>query len=235
MKMESKLKLLRKFYGNKKLIFNKLKGDMPSNIFTYHLKKFIKEGLIEKKNNFYFLTKKGEEAICYLDKYSNFSSLKQPIHDVFLVPIKSGKFLVMKRTKRPFLGVVMPIGGKLRSGEVIFECVKRKLKEDTGLTGEFKLKGLIDVRTYKDGKLFLHHILNVFKIINLKGDLIEKTDKGENFWVSEKEYFKKKNIMSAMKEHLEIIKSKKFIFLELNQYMENDKFVKSEIVRKIKL
>jgi len=232
--MNDKLKFLKKFYGNKKLTFNELKEKMPSNIFTYYIKKFVKEGLVEKENNFYFLTQKGEEAICYLDKYSGFSSLKQPIHDVFLVPMKSDKFLVMKRTKRPFLGTVMPIGGKLRSGESIFECVERKLMEDTGLTGEIKLNGLIDVRTFKNGKLFLHHILNVFKITKTKGELIKKTDKGENFWVSEKKYFSQKNILTAMKEHLEIVKSKKFIFLELNQYMENDRFVKSEVVRKIK-
>ena len=37
-----------------------------------------------------------------------------------------------------------------------------------------------------------------------------------------------------MKEHLEIVKSKEFTFLEVKQYMEKDNFVKSEVVRMIK-
>jgi hypothetical protein len=44
-----------------------------------------------------------------------------------------------------------------------------------------------------------------------------------------------KNILSAAKEHFEIVKSKSFIFLELRQYLnKKGEFVRAEVIRKIK-
>jgi ADP-ribose pyrophosphatase YjhB (NUDIX family)/predicted transcriptional regulator len=234
--MQQQNQILKKFYSSKKLKFSELNENFPTNKFSYYIKQLIKKGFVEKKNNFYQITDKGEKYICYLDKYENFSLLEQPIHDIFLLPKRGNKYLIQKRTKRPFLGVSIPIGGKIKSGESIFETAERKLKEDTGLTGDLKFKGIVDVKTIKNNEVYLHHILNVFLVSNLKGEVLKETSKGKNFWISEKDYYKLKNRLSAAEEHFEIVKSKSFMLLELRQYLnKNGKFVKAEIIRKMKI
>jgi ADP-ribose pyrophosphatase YjhB (NUDIX family) len=226
-------KILKRFSRYEKLKFNDLKEEVPSNKLSYHLKKLIQENLLEKKQDHYFLTDKGEEKLCYLqDK----GSLKQPIHDVFLLPFKDGKYIIQKRTKRPFLNTYIPIGARIRKGESIFETAEKKLKKDTCMTGDLHFKGIIDVKTFKQNKLFLHHILNVFLIDNLQGDLTPSTPKGENFWMTEKEYYNQKNNLTAAKEHFEIAKQPHFTLLELEQHLnEKGKFVKSKIIRKVEI
>lgn len=234
--MQQQNQILKKFYNSRRMKFSELNENFPTNKFSYYIGQLIKKGFIKKKNNFYEITDKGEKYISYLDKYENFSSIKQPIHDVFILPKKGNKYLVQERTKRPFLGVSIPIGGKIKSGESIFETAERKLKEDTGLTGDLSFKGIVDVKTIKNKEIHLHYILNVFLISNLKGEVLKETPKGKNFWISEKDYYKLKNRLSAAKEHFEIVKSKSFMFLELKQYLDkNGKFVRAEIVRKIKV
>ena len=226
-------KILKRFSRHKKLKFNDLKEETESNKLSYHLKKLIQENLITKNEDFYFLTDKGEEKLCYLqDK----DQLKQPIQDVFLLPFKDGKYIVQKRTKRPFLNVTIPIGARIRKGESIFETAKKKLLKDTGMTGDLHFKGIVDTKTFKQDKLFLHHILNVFLIDNLQGNLTPSTDKGENSWMTEQEYYKQKNNLSAAKEHFEIAKQDHFTLLELEQHLnQKGEFVKSKIIRKVKI
>ena len=178
--MKLQNQILKKFYNSRKLKFSELNENFPTNKFSYYIGQLVKNGLIKKRNNFYEITDKGEEFICYLDKYENFSSIKQPIHDVLLLPKKGNKYLVQKRTKRPFLGVSIPIGGKIKNGEGLFETAERKLKEDTGFSGDLYFKGIVDVKSIKNNEVHLHHILNVFLVDNLRGDFVSETDKGKN-------------------------------------------------------
>ena len=226
-------KILKRFSHHKKLKFNDLKEEVESNKLSYHLKKLIQENLITKDQDFYYLTDKGEEKLCYLEDKGQ---LKQPIHDVFLLPYKDGKFVVQKRTKRPFLDIIIPIGARIKKGESIFETAKKKLLKDTGMTGDLHFKGIVDTKTFKQNKLFLHHILNVFLIDNLKGNLTTSTPKGENSWMTEQEYYNQKNNLTAAKEHFEIAKQPHFTLLELEQHLnQKGEFIKSNIIRKVEL
>jgi len=231
-KAECRIKLLKKFYNSRKLRFNELAEDVPSNFLSYHLKKFLDEGLIEKDGDFYVILPKGVEALAYSNK-SDSTALKQPIHDVFLFPFKDGKYLFQRRKKIPFMGILMPIGSKITSGMSIFETAERKLFRDSGLMGDLKFKGIIDVKTFRDGELFLHHVLNVFRIAELEGVLKENCDKGENVFLGVDDYLKEENIMSGFKEQLAVAECENFMYLELKQFMEGDKFSRVEIVRKV--
>ncbi|MGC9309077.1 MAG: NUDIX domain-containing protein [Candidatus Nanoarchaeia archaeon] len=171
-------KILKKFSNLKKLRFSELDKDMSSNQLSYYLNKLISSGLLIKKGEFYYISEKGEKHLCYLD---DSTQIEQPIHDVFLLPKKGNKYIIQKRTKRPFLGAIIPIGARIREGESIFATAKKKLKEDTGLSGKLQYKGIVDVKTFKEGKFYLHHILNVFLITHLKGNLIEKNQQRREF------------------------------------------------------
>jgi predicted transcriptional regulator/ADP-ribose pyrophosphatase YjhB (NUDIX family) len=226
--------ILKNFSKQKKLRFAELVNNIPSNKGAYYIKKLINQGFIVKNKDFYEITTKGENFLSYLDKLEEPTEIKQPIHDVFLIAMKGNKILIQKRKKRPFLGIIAPIGSRIRNGESIFKTANTKFFRDTGLSGEFELKGLIDSITIKGGKIFLHHILNVFKITNTKG-ILKNTEKGDNFWITEKEFYKQKNKMTGMKEHFDIVKSKGFTFLEIIQYIDkNGKFLKMKVIRKIR-
>ncbi len=61
------------------------------------------------------------------------------VHPVALLLVeKGGKFLLVKRTKKPFTGYWSFPGGHVNEGETPFEAAKRELKEETGLEGELK-------------------------------------------------------------------------------------------------
>ncbi|MFA5382919.1 MAG: hypothetical protein WC356_07145 [Candidatus Micrarchaeia archaeon] len=232
---KTQISILKNFYNLKKIKFNNLKGEVPSNKFSYYINKLVKENYLYKGEDGYILTDKGEKYLTYLNKIEE-KKIKQPIQNILLFPLKGNKYLFQKRDQRPFLGIFGPIGAKTKIGETIFETANKRLFEDTGLNGEIKYKGILEVRTYKNKKLFLHYFMNLFKITHLKGQLKNKVKKGENIWITEKEYSKYKNKITGMNYHFEIIKSKSFMVIELNQYMdEKGNFIKSKLISKLKV
>ncbi|MBU0958914.1 MAG: hypothetical protein KKB31_03125 [Nanoarchaeota archaeon] len=234
--MNEERKILNEFHSKEKKKYNELKKELPSNKFSYYLKKLIDKGYIEKKDEFYKITFSGECYLLYLDQKNDSLSLKQPIIDVFLIGVKGNKILFQERGKMPFKGIAMPIGSRVREGKSLFETAENIFYRDTGLKGRIAYKGIIDVKSMKEGNLFVHHILHVFKIDKIKGKLKEKTSKGLNYWLSEKDYLKKKNIFKAAKEQLAFAKSKGPLFLELIQYIDqNGKFIGNKIIRNDKL
>lgn len=227
--------ILTCFYNKKSLKFNQLKGSSPSNKLAYYLDRLISQGYLKKESNLYKLTDKGEIYLVYLNKDKG-SKIIQPLQDVLLFPVKSGKFLFQRRRKRPFMGMLGPIGGKRKFGESLFETAKRELYEDTGLTGNIELKGLMEIKIFKEKRLFLHYVFNVFKITELKGSLKDGTAKGDNVWISMKEYCREKKKAPSFKHQIGIVNSKFFTFIELNEYVNNSSdLIKAEMVRRIKL
>jgi hypothetical protein len=54
--------------------------------------------------------------------------------------------------------------------------------------------------------------------------------------MTKQEYYKQKNKLTAAKEHFEVANSKNFVLLELEQSLnEKGKFIKSKIIKKVKL
>lgn len=227
---ENLMSVLKKFYYNTSLKFNQIKEEEPSNKLAYWLKKLVGEGYLENSDGLYKLTTKGEIFISYLDTGN---ILRQPITDVMLFPVKGKKILWQRRKKVPFKGILGPICSKMAKGTGIFDTCQEKLLKNTGYSGKIEFKGIIEGKTIMNGEVYLHHFLNVFKITDLKGDFIESTDKADNFWYTLEEYEKQDNFMTGMKEHLEVVNSAKFTYIEINQYLDSDgAFLRSEVVRR---
>ncbi len=84
---------------------------------------------------------------------------------VVLGIVKDGKILLIKRNRKPFLGLWALPGGKIEYGEHIDEAALREAREETGLDVEFKgMRGVVSEHILSDGMVSDHFILFVCRL-----------------------------------------------------------------------
>ena len=99
---------------------------------------------------------------------------------------KDGAYLMIHRVKKQndmnkdkWLGV----GGKLEEGETPFDCARREIREETGVSVEnLNYRGIITFVSDLYGTEYMH----LFTCIDFSGDLKE-CDEGELVWVPKKD------------------------------------------------
>ena len=104
---------------------------------------------------------------------------------------KDGCYLVLHRTKKEhdengdkWIGV----GGKFEPGESPFECVRREVKEETGLTMmNPRFRGIVTFVSDEWGTEYMH----LFTCTEFTGTLID-CDEGELVWLPKAELLTKK-------------------------------------------
>lgn len=194
------------------------KANISSDLFTFHLNKLVKEGLIIKDSGKYTLSTEGKEFANRMDteslKQEKQAKIGVALHAVRMVKGKR-EYLIHQRLKEPFFGWYGSHTGKIRWGEQPMETAQREFLEETGLTGDFIHKGIVHIlHFHRDGRLLEDKYFFVYKIENTKGVLMETVKEGKNIWMSEKEFRKLKETFATYEEISEVIDSKKFIYLE---------------------
>lgn len=222
---EFQISILRELLFKPEARFRDLKKvDITNDHFTFHLKHLIKEGLIAKINGRYRLTDEGKEFANRMDtdalKLERQAKLGVALHAVRKVNGKI-EYLVHRRLKEPFYGWYGSHSGKIRWGETPLDCAKREFLEETGLSGKFTHRGIVHYHHFhKDGRLLEDKYFWVFRVENTKGKLKEKVTEGENIWMNEREFGKLKNVFATLDEVLEVINSKKLLYLERVKFVE---------------
>jgi len=184
---EVKREILRKFIYNKKLKYNEIweKKICSSSHFDYYLKQVINENFIIKKDEYYILTNKGINLVSALDGKSIINN-KKPVPCSFVIGYKDGKVLLNIRAKQPFLGYLNIPGGKIELGITAKQQAINEYVDETGLIPlDLKLKCISEKISYDiKNKEVAHHILGFTYIATkFKGELLENTREGENFWI----------------------------------------------------
>jgi len=117
----------------------------PTDQFSFHLKKLLEIGLIEKDGRNYQLSVKGKEFANRFDT-DRLVPERQAKVAVGVVGIRmridSTEYLIQQRLKQPYYGFFGLVTGKVRWGETTEETAKREFKEETGLSADFKLVGI---------------------------------------------------------------------------------------------
>lgn len=211
------LSILKQLLFKPKARFRDLnKSDLTNDHFTFHLKRLIELGLVEKEGTIYQLTPQGLEIAGRLDLQS-MQIVRPPKVGVclFVTREKEGKIEVLleERLKDPSKGKIGSHTEKVRFGESLFETAKRCLKSETGLTGEFEYAGVLRIIRKKKAYPAVDVLLNFFRVKNPKGKLISKTSESRNFWIPLHKVSEVKNTFEHYKEDIKLLLSDK-VFLE---------------------
>ena len=135
MKGDVQKAILKQLLYNDKMRYNELwNKEFSSNLFDYHLKKLIEDGIVAKQDDLYSLTAKGTQHISYLDG-KTIEQKQRPLVCTFLLGLNDkGELLMHRRKKQPFLNYVGLPGGKLEMGERVEEQAIQEFLEETGFT-----------------------------------------------------------------------------------------------------
>lgn len=198
--------------------------DVPSNKFTYYLKKMEKEGLIEKKESKYYLTIKGKKEAATIDGETG-KTKKRPYVALLLIIKKEDKYILYKRMKEPYYGNCGFAGAKLEMGESILDGAKRELKEETGLICDGKIIGVQNIMTLNNNELFAHMVQYLVLFENPKGELIKESREGTYSWEKKETILSQKNLFPDIPLVIKDVEEKRFKIKEVKVIQENEKFV----------
>lgn len=164
---------------------------LTNDHFTFHLERLIEENLVVKEDQRYNLTTQGKEFANRMDTDRLKMERQAKIACVIIgVRARSGvvEYLVHKRLKEPYYGFWGLAGGKMRWGEKVEEAARREFQEETGLTGDFTLKGVEHKMDFSsEGELLEDKFFMVFRVDNVAGNFIERNREGENRWFTQDE------------------------------------------------
>ncbi len=222
---EFQISILRELLFKPNARFRDLKTvDIPNDHFNFHLKQLIKSGFVTKGNERYSLTDIGKEYANRIDtdnlQLERQAKLSVAIH---AVRERNGitEYLVHRRLKEPFFGWYGSHSGKIRWGETPVECAEREFFEETGLSGDFSLKGILHYHNVnKDKKLLEDKYMWLFRVDNTKGKLLKKVEGGENLWVTADKYKSLEHVFGDYEEMIKAINAEEFLYLEQTKFID---------------
>lgn len=147
------------------LRFSDLKPDeLENKAFTYHLKKVIAAGLVEKlENGEYTLTAKGRRV--GKGAFKKDSRLLDRAYSILLLAVRSmdGQWLLYKRQTMPLLGLTGFMQAQPVAEADARDTAKKTCFEQTGIETEFAVQGHGYFRVYRQQNLesFIHFTLLV--------------------------------------------------------------------------
>ncbi|OGM29319.1 hypothetical protein A2801_02240 [Candidatus Woesebacteria bacterium RIFCSPHIGHO2_01_FULL_41_10] len=193
--------LVRKLALGRNLTFNRLLIEgLGSEHMNYHLKRLLEVGFVIKRGTFYTLTDQGKDYSNRLDDAMK-TVEKQPKTSVIINAVRKNdkgeiEFLLNKRLREPYFGKVGRMGGKVLFGETTEAAARRELLEESGLIAEKLILEEIyrKIRSRKDGTKVQDVFFYIYFTKNPSGTLINKTDHQENFWITKKELYERRDL-----------------------------------------
>lgn len=184
--------------------------DLTSDHFTFHIKKLIETGYIEKSGSKYSLTQRGKEYANRLDTDENEIERQPKVSVVLVVERQVGErreFLCQQRLKQPYYGFWGRLGGKVRWGESFEEAARRELKEETNLEADFTYKMLFRKRDYKQesGGLLEDKVFIIMHTNDASGELMIDFEGGHNEWLTQEEFITKDKTFESARKFVDFI------------------------------
>lgn len=156
--------------------------EVEGNLFTYHLKQLIDEGLLSKSGQTYDLTAKGLQYVGSLSLKDYQPRVQPKIVTLIAVKNKRGDWLLYRRSKQPFRGQVGFPYGKLHLNETIEIAARRELKEKTGIEADLHHAGETYITVTKNDELIASMLCHIFSGKNPHGELMKDSPIGNCFW-----------------------------------------------------
>lgn len=161
-------------------------SEIPNDLYNYHLKKLIDNGLVEKSIAGYGLSASGKRHVADIHHTSDQEN-RLFKYNVLLIVTREieGQLHVLnqRRTAQPSYSIVGIPGGTILKSEPLLDGASRKLLQETGLTGTFRHIGMERRIFNKDGQLF-SDVLFPFCLSHDTTGEPATTAFGKNFWVT---------------------------------------------------
>jgi len=190
--------IFKLFLKDTKLKFNEIEKALKirSNMVSYHLEKMQEEGLLEKKDDYYYLTKKAER---YLPIISHIVGQElSPLPVMLIAIVNKDKILLIKRNKRPYQNYWCLVGGKMRMEESFEQAAKRVLQEETGLDAKYKDMASVLYERVKGEDIIKHSFIHFFVKMQTDNTEIKQSESGELKWFKIKDVDKERIIPSDL-------------------------------------
>ena len=184
--------------------------DLTSDHFTFHIKKLVESGYIQKNDTGYVLSPIGKEYANRMDTDENEIEKQPKISVVALLERNVNgrrEFLSQQRLKQPYYGFWGRLGGKVRWGESFEEAAKRELKEETGLDANFTFKLIFHKRDYKteNNELLEDKVFVIMHATEHEGELIVDYEGGHNEWLTQEELVAKEKVFQSARDFVTLM------------------------------
>jgi len=161
---------------------------IPNDLFNYHLQFLVKKGFVDKVDDGYKLSSLGVKHVADFNPATNDGGTANLFKINVLTVVsrvheKKIQILNQIRHSNPSFGKVGVMGGVVRKGESIEDAARRKLKAETGLEANFKVIGMQRRVMYVNNELFSDVLFPIAYADEYEGELLSKTEFGENIWV----------------------------------------------------
>lgn len=158
--------------------------DVEGNLFMYHLKGLIGEGLVEKVDGQYRLTIKGLQFVGTLSLKTGRTRKQPKILNAIICRNEAGEYLFTRWNRQPNAGLVSFPHGMMHYGEPVMNMAAHELAEKANLKATLKYRGDVYVRGMSAGILDRHMLVHLFEAtaIGLADDASEEAS--ESFWAS---------------------------------------------------
>jgi ADP-ribose pyrophosphatase YjhB (NUDIX family) len=125
---------------------------LKPNLLSYYLRQLISQGVLEKRDDSYAISKQSEHLIPQFKQLTGEETLKLPVV-VFAIEHR-GKILLLQRKNRPYSGYWGLPGGKIRHHETISDAAKRISLRETGISiDDLTTCTIIDERVTDNGQV----------------------------------------------------------------------------------
>lgn len=190
--------IFKLFLNHNKLKFNEIEKAIKirSNMVSYHISQMQKEDLLEKRDEHYYLTPKGEKFIPIFPNI--IGEEMSPLPVVLVALINENKILLIKRKKRPYQNYWSLIGGKMLWEETFEDASLRLIKEKANINSEFiSINGIMHERV-KGNEIIKHSFILFFTKLFTKELKFKESEHGILKWFDLKNLDKENTIPSDL-------------------------------------
>jgi len=188
--------IFKLFLDATKLKFHEIEEalHLRSNHVAYHLGQMQKQGLLEKRGDYYFLTSSAER---YLPIFPHITGKSlSPVPVVLVAAMYHGKILLIKRNNRPYKNYWSLIGGKMHMEETFSETTVRLVKQKTGIEiGDIAMNAVLQERV-QGNDIIKHNFILFFMKTTAQSNKFKETPYGAPKWFQLKN-IEKENIIPS--------------------------------------
>ena len=136
-----------------------------SNLYSYHLKLLIKQGLVEKNDQGYALTILGQVFVDRVNLTTTNRTLQPKIITMLIIQDGYGNILMYPRRRQPFMGLwTLPLGKVHNSDTSIHLAAQREVAEKISEDSMIDLRHAGDayIRVRQGSEVFMSTLAHVF-------------------------------------------------------------------------